>query len=69
MGADAVMLMLMLMIMLRWCAMVMRCRPRVDLPLGPGLFEVRSALKAVDEINKLPMPMLFMCKSANRAGA
>eukprot|EP00903_Cladosiphon_okamuranus_P015911 g14696.t1 len=44
-------------------------KPRVDLPLGPGLFEVRSALKAVEEMNKLPTPMLFMCKSSNRAGA
>eukprot|EP00752_Nemacystus_decipiens_P013829 g12278.t1 len=44
-------------------------KPRVNLPLGPGLFEVRSTLKAVEEIDKLPMPMLFMCKSGNRAGA
>lgn len=44
-------------------------RPRLDLPLGPGLFEVRSALKAVDQMSNMPMPMLVMCKSANRAGA
>ncbi|CAM9432934.1 unnamed protein product [Pylaiella littoralis] len=44
-------------------------KQRLDFPLGPGLFEVRSALKAVDEMLKMPMPMLVMCKSANRAGA
>lgn len=48
---------------------IYRNRPRVDLPLGPGLFEVRNALKTVDEMNKLPMPMLVMCKSGNRAGS
>ncbi|CAM9904386.1 unnamed protein product [Ectocarpus sp. 6 AP-2014] len=44
-------------------------KERVDLPLGPGLFEVRNALSAVDRINKMAKPILFMCKSANRAGA
>lgn len=43
-------------------------RQRLDLALGPGLFEVRSALKAVEEMNKMAKPILFMCKSANRAG-
>lgn len=44
-------------------------RPRLNLPLGPGLFEVRNALKAVDQMNKMPLPMLVMCKSGKRAGA
>ncbi|CAM9599152.1 unnamed protein product [Laminaria digitata] len=44
-------------------------KPRLNLPLGPGLFEVRNALKAVDQMKKMPLPMLVMCKSANRAGA
>eukprot|EP00752_Nemacystus_decipiens_P008946 g7988.t1 len=43
--------------------------PRLDLPLVPHSFEIRGALKAVDEISRMPMPMLFMCKSANLAGA
>lgn len=43
-------------------------RQRVNLALGPGLFEVRSALKVLDEMNKMAMPILFMCRSANRAG-
>lgn len=44
-------------------------KQRVDLALGPGLFEVRSALEAVDEMSKLAKPILFMCKSSKRAGA
>lgn len=50
------------------CVLRVLHRQRIDLPLGPGLFEVRSALSAVDGINKMATPILFMCKSANRAG-
>lgn len=52
---------------LRSCGNAM-FRQRVDLALGPGLFEVQSALKAVEEMNKMAKPILFMCKSGNRAG-
>ncbi|CAM9154763.1 unnamed protein product [Ascophyllum nodosum] len=44
-------------------------KQRLDFPLGPGLFDVRKTLKVLDDMAKMASPVLFMCKSGNRAGA
>eukprot|EP00611_Tribonema_gayanum_P020906 TRINITY_DN3908_c0_g1_i1.p1 TRINITY_DN3908_c0_g1~~TRINITY_DN3908_c0_g1_i1.p1 ORF type:complete len:383 (+),score=124.86 TRINITY_DN3908_c0_g1_i1:158-1306(+) len=44
-------------------------KPRLDLPLGEGKFDMTMGVKTARAMKDLPKPTLCICKSARRAGA